>query len=97
MAKSGYCNNIAEGDPWRDEINSEGVFTLSGSWTCSGQMINTNTPGLPPPYFHTAYHCGIGASDSGSIVVYWNFQSPTCGRRGGARSPSTSRLAFRAK
>ena len=54
MAKSGSCNNdvvCPEGDPWRDEINSEGVFTLSGSWTCSGQMINTNTARSSAPVF----------------------------------------------
>jgi lysyl endopeptidase len=85
MEKAGSCNNdvvCPEGAPWQNQINSEGVFTISGTWTCSGQMINSNNP-TPPPYFLTANHCRIDATNAGSVVVYWNFQSPTCGEHGG--------------
>ena len=80
-AKQGSCNNdvvCAVGDPWRSEIRSEGVYTLSGAWTCSGQMINSNDP-THPPYLLTAYHCGISSGNAGSLVVYWRFESPQCG------------------
>ena len=83
--KSGTCNNdvvCPEGDPWRAEINSVAVYTLNGSWTCTGAMIN-NTAEDGTPYFLTADHCGISASNDASMVVYWNFQSPTCGQQGG--------------
>jgi lysyl endopeptidase len=80
--RQGSCNNdviCPVGDPWRDEIRSEGVYTLNGAWDCSGQMINSLNPAPPPPYFLTAYHCGITTSNAGSVVVYWNFESPHCG------------------
>jgi hypothetical protein len=77
----GSCNNdviCPVGDPWRDDIRSGAVYTLSGAWTCSGQMLNSNVD-EPAPIFHTAYHCGITTSNDQTIVVYWNYESPTCG------------------
>lgn len=83
--KAGWCNIdvvCPEGDPWRDEINSVAVYTLNGSWTCTGAMIN-NTAQDGTPYFLTARHCGISSNNAASMVVYWNFQSPICGQQGG--------------
>ena len=83
--KSGSCNNdvvCPEGDPWRASINSVGVYTINGSWMCTGAMIN-NTASDGAPYFLTANHCGISSSNDASVVVYWNFQSPVCGQQGG--------------
>jgi hypothetical protein len=31
----------------------------------------------------TANHCGLSTSNSASLVVYFNFKSPTCGQQGG--------------
>lgn len=78
----GSCNNdvvCPVGDPWRDQIRSEGVYTVSGQWYCSGQMLNSATD-TPPPYFLTAYHCGVTTSNDQSVRVYWNFESPSCGQ-----------------
>jgi len=83
--KSGYCNIdvvCEEGDPWRKEIDTVGVYSLGGSTFCTGFMIN-NTAEDGKPYFLTAYHCNIRAHLAPSVVVYWNFQSPTCGQHGG--------------
>ncbi len=83
--KSGSCNVdvvCPEGDPWRSEIATVAVYTLNGSWTCSGAMIN-NTAEDQTPYFLTANHCGINSGNASTMVVYWNFQSPTCGQQGG--------------
>jgi hypothetical protein len=77
----GSCNNdvvCAVGDPWRDEIRSVGVYTVNGTWTCSGQMVNSNQDD-PPPYFLTANHCGVSTSNDQTVRVYWNYESPTCG------------------
>ncbi len=84
-AKSGTCNIdvvCPEGDPWRQEIRSVGVYTLSGSWKCSGAMVN-NTDGDGAPLFLTANHCEINAVNDQTVVVYWNYQSPVCGQHGG--------------
>ncbi|MFH1682025.1 MAG: T9SS type A sorting domain-containing protein [Candidatus Eisenbacteria bacterium] len=96
----GWCNNdvvCREGDPWRDDIRSEGVYTLQGYWTCSGQMVNSNTE-EPPPYFLTAYHCGITTSNDHTVRVYWNFESPNCGQlAGGSLSDSQYGSVLRAR
>jgi len=79
--QQGWCNNdvvCPVGDPWRDEIRSEGVYTRNGSWMCSGQMMNSLNDD-PPPYFLTAYHCGITTSNDHTVVIYWNYESPNCG------------------
>ncbi len=79
--QEGSCNNdviCPIADPWRLEIRSGGVYTLNGQWTCSGQLFNSNVSN-PPPYFETAYHCGISSSNAGTIVVYWKYEAPVCG------------------
>ncbi len=83
--KSGSCNIdvvCPEGDDWRSEINSVGVISTGGSTFCTGSMLN-NTAEDGAPYFLTANHCGITTGNDQSLVVYWNFQSPTCGQHSG--------------
>jgi subtilisin-like proprotein convertase family protein len=81
VSRQGWCNNdviCPVGDPWRDEIASEGVYQRSGMWVCSGQML-TNLSGDFAPYFLTANHCGITSGNDHTVVVYWNYESPNCG------------------
>jgi hypothetical protein len=83
--KSGSCNIdvvCPEGDDWRREIQSVGVFTIGGVWKCTGFMVN-NTAEDGRALFMTANHCGLNVGNSASLVVYWNYQSPTCGQQGG--------------
>ena len=78
---SGACNNdvvCPEGDPWRDEIPSVAAISTGGSLFCTGFMVN-NTAQDQKPYFMTAYHCGISSGNAASLVVYWNFETSTCG------------------
>lgn len=70
-------------DLFRDQIRSVAAYTLGGVETCSGALIN-NTRNDLTPYFLTADHCGINASNAPSIVVYWNFENSTC------RTPNSS-------
>ncbi|MBM4131022.1 T9SS type A sorting domain-containing protein, partial [bacterium] len=84
-AKAGPCNIdvvCPEGDPWRDEIATVGLIAISGSFVCTGAMVN-NTAFDGTPYLLTADHCGITASRAPSVVVYWNFESPACAEQGG--------------
>lgn len=98
--RSGSCNIdviCPQGDGWRNEIPASGVYTVNGTWTCSGSMIN-NTSQNQTPYFLTAYHCGVTSSNASGVVVYWNFQSPTCGQQGGGSlSQYQSGSTFRAR
>jgi V8-like Glu-specific endopeptidase len=83
--RSGACNIdvvCPQGDGWRNEIPAIGVISTGGSLFCTGFMVN-NTAWDSKPYFMTANHCGINGGNAASLVVYWNFQSPTCGQHGG--------------
>ncbi len=83
--QQGSCNIdvvCPEGDPWRQEIRSEAVYSVSGYFTCSGQMMNS-VPEDFRNFFLTAYHCGIGTGNDQSVVVYWNYESPSCGMLSG--------------
>lgn len=98
-AKSGSCNNdviCPVGDPWRAEIPAVGAISLGGSIYCSGFLVN-NTAEDQKPLFMTAFHCGVGAGNAASLVVYWNFQSPDCGdQSGGSLAQFQTGSVFRA-
>jgi subtilisin-like proprotein convertase family protein len=77
---SGSCNvdtACSQGDPWRDEIAASGAYSVNGVDACSGSMIN-NTAQNRVPYFLTAFHCNVNASNAASVVIYWNFQNSYC-------------------
>ena len=81
---------------WSNEVRSVGVYTLDGSWTCTGTLIN-NAAGNFRNFFLTANHCEVSAVNAPTIVVYWNYQSPTCGTHGpGSLSQNQSGAIFRA-
>jgi len=95
----GACNNdviCPVGDPWRDEIRSVGVYSIQGSFACTGTLI-MDAPGDFRPFFLTANHCELDAANAGTVVVYWNYQSPTCGTHGpGSLLQNQSGATFRA-
>ena len=79
--KASYCNIdviCPAADPWRDEAQSVGGYSTGGSIFCTGTLI-MDEPGSLRPFFLTASHCGLNASNASSVVVYWNFESPSCG------------------
>jgi hypothetical protein len=41
-----------------------------------------DAPGDFRPFFLTANHCGITSANASTVVVNWNYQSPTCGLYG---------------
>ncbi|MFQ5430658.1 MAG: proprotein convertase P-domain-containing protein [Phycisphaerae bacterium] len=80
-ARSGSCNIdvvCPQGAPWQDEIPAIAVYSTGGSLFCTGFMVN-NTANDETPYFMTANHCGIGSGNAPSLVVFWNFETSTCG------------------
>lgn len=82
---SGSCNNdviCPEGDPWREQIRSVARYTINGQFLCTGQLVN-NTAQDDTPYFLSAFHCGVDANNDDTVVIYWNYESPVCGQRGG--------------
>ncbi|MEZ5064458.1 MAG: proprotein convertase P-domain-containing protein [bacterium] len=99
IGRQGSCNNdviCPEGDPWRDDISAVAVYQLNGSWTCTGTMV-MNTANDFKPYFLTANHCGISASNDQTMVLYWNFESPVCGQlSGGSLAENQTGAIYRA-
>ena len=97
--KSGACNIdviCEEGDAWRKEIRSVGVYQVGATWKCTGVMIN-NTVNDGRPYFLTANHCGVTDISDQTVVVYWNFESPECGLHGaGSLEDTQSGASWRA-
>ena len=78
---SGACNMdiecIAAADPWRANARAVGDYTVSGSWTCTGSLLN-NTAQDRKLYFMTANHCGVNSGNAASVVAYWNYRNSTC-------------------
>ncbi len=89
--KSGSCNVdvvCSQGDGWRDEISTVAAISTGGSLFCSGFMVNNVRQDLTP-YFMTAFHCGITASNAPSLVAFWNYENTTCRTPGSASSGAT--------
>ncbi len=79
--RSGSCNMdvacLAEDDPWNDPRRSVGAYTRGGTDICTGSLVN-NTANDRRMLFATATHCGNLPGNVPSIVVYWNYEWPTC-------------------
>ena len=86
--KSGSCNvdvvcgaddgdQHAPIDDWRAEIPSVAIFSYGGFLKCSGSMLN-NVLGDQTPFFLTARHCDVVASNAASVVTYWKYETTTC-------------------
>jgi hypothetical protein len=101
-AKQGSCNIdvvCAEGDEWRDEIRSVAKYTYVRSpyqYACTGTLIR-DVAGTATPYFLSAWHCDVDESIDQSVVVYWNYESPSCGAlSGGPLSQNQNGVIYRA-
>lgn len=85
--RSGACNTdvacLAEDDPWQDPRRSSGAYSRGGVWACSGSLIN-NTANDQRMLFITATHCGVNTGNAASMVVYWEYEWPSCRRPGAA-------------
>jgi hypothetical protein len=89
--RSGACNvDVAcpQADFYRDIIRSSAMYTINGTETCSGALIN-NTSNDNRPYYLTANHCGINTTNAASIVAYWKYQNSTCRTPGSTESGQT--------
>jgi hypothetical protein len=95
--KQGTCNIdviCPEGDPWRDQIRSVARYTIDGQYLCTGTLVN-NTAEDRRPLFLTADHCEVREGNDHTLVVYWNYESPSCGMlRGGSLSQNQSGSTF---
>ena len=88
----------SQGDPYRDQIRSVGVYSRRGFMACSGVLMN-NTAKDNRMLFLTARHCfGSGVvADARTVVVYWNHQRSGCGAGTADRDDSQSGARYRAE
>lgn len=84
--RSDACNEdvacLSDDDPWNDPRRSVGAYQLSGAFACIGSLVN-NIANDQRLLFITARHC-ISEAQTPSIVVYWDYEWPTCRRPGAA-------------
>jgi len=81
---------------WSNEIRSVARYSVSGSALCTGTLIADAAADLRN-YFLTANHCGLDSLNAATVVVYWNYESPTCGQLGGGSlAQNQSGAIFRA-
>ncbi|MCX6256738.1 MAG: T9SS type A sorting domain-containing protein [Bacteroidia bacterium] len=76
---SGSCNvdiNCPEGDQWQREKHSV-CRLLTGGTLCSGSLVN-NTANDGTPYFLTADHCLSSQTAASNLILYFNYESPSC-------------------
>ncbi|HEX6810961.1 MAG TPA: trypsin-like peptidase domain-containing protein [Planctomycetota bacterium] len=81
---SGPCNidvACSQAAAWLDEVSSVAALSSAGNIFCTGFMIN-NEAQDGRNYLITAHHCGVTASLAATMVVYWNYEEPTCGGSG---------------
>ena len=64
-------------DNYREIMRSVGMFTINGRNFCSGALINNGRNDCKP-YFLSAFHCDVNASNAPSVVVYWNYENSAC-------------------
>jgi lysyl endopeptidase len=88
--KSGACETdvacLSVGDPWNNPRRSVAAYTVGGTDTCTGSLVN-NTANDKRMLFATATHCGVASDATGaSLVAYFNYESPTCRRPGSSAS-----------
>lgn len=81
QTKSGSCNIDTAcplGDSWPEAIRATARITVNGTARCSAVLLN-NTARDGTPLLLTADHCGLTASNADNTVVYWNFETSSCG------------------
>lgn len=84
LPKAGSCEIdvvCPQATTWANEIRSVARIIIGGTALCSGTLI-MDAAGDFRPFFLTANHCGITSANAATVVVNWNYQSPTCGSSG---------------
>jgi hypothetical protein len=91
--KSGACNTdvacLGANDPWNLPRRAVASYSLGGGRICTGSLLN-NTRNDRRMLFVTATHCEVTAANAASLVVFWNFESPTCRTPGSSQSGSAA-------
>jgi len=79
--KEGTCHNdVMCFPPWISLSYAVGRidYVQGGNFQCTGELLN-NTGGDFTPYFLTANHCINTVGGANSAIIYWDYQTPSCG------------------
>jgi lysyl endopeptidase len=63
--------------------------TSSGSFLCTGTLLNDTVSTSSRPFFYTANHCISTSTVANTLQTFWNYQATTCG--GTTSGASTTR------
>lgn len=50
----------------------------TGTFTCSGTLVNDTVPSTQVPYFFSASHCISGQTAATTLNTFWRYESATC-------------------
>jgi hypothetical protein len=53
--------------------------TGSGSFTCTGTLLNDSDAATQVPYFYSANHCISLQSEANTLATFWNYEASSCG------------------
>ncbi len=62
----------------------------SGTFVCTGTLLNDNDTTTQIPYFYGANHCISAQAVANTLTTYWGYENPTCGGANISRSQSTA-------
>lgn len=87
LGSSGACNldvacrrNLGAGFDNAENAVALMVFTeATGSFTCTGTLLNDTVAATQVPYFFSAHHCVNTQDVAGTVNTFWEYESHTCG------------------
>ncbi|KFN50809.1 hypothetical protein N790_04940 [Arenimonas malthae CC-JY-1] len=87
IGDSGACNvdtKCREAALGQNFINAKNavarmVYTDSGTFTCTGTLLNDTDNTTQVPYFWTANHCIDNQTVASTLITYWGFEATVCG------------------
>ncbi len=90
------CNkdiNCSQAEDWQTDKRAVCKILYkksNGNWyICSGALIN-NTRNDGSPFFLTANHCVSSSAEAESMILYFNYESPTCNGPDGDETQTVS-------
>ncbi len=76
------CRTSTLGQPFVNAKNAVARMTFvsgGGTFTCTGTLLNDNTPATQVPYFYSAAHCLNTQTEANTLTTFWNYETASCG------------------
>lgn len=88
LGRSGACNidvvcraaSLGQAFVNAENAVARMVFSDStGSFTCTGTLLNDTVAATQVPYFFSAHHCIDSPAIANTLLTFWEYETPTCG------------------